>query len=91
MPLRDGDEVAGWTAIHTPGHASDHLCFARDGMVFTADHIMSWSTSVVSPPHGNMRAYFESMRLHAGAATTPSTCPATARWWTTRCPSPAPC
>ncbi len=62
VPMRDGDEVAGWTAIHTPGHASDHLCFARDGVVFTADHIMSWSTSVVSPPHGNMRAYFDSMR-----------------------------
>lgn len=63
VPIRDGDVVAGWTAIHTPGHASDHLCFARDGVVFTADHIMSWSTSIVSPPHGNMRAYFESMRL----------------------------
>lgn len=62
MPMRDGDVVAGWTAIHTPGHASDHLCFARDGVVFTADHIMSWSTSVVSPPQGNMKAYFESMR-----------------------------
>jgi glyoxylase-like metal-dependent hydrolase (beta-lactamase superfamily II) len=63
VPVRDGDVVAGWTAIHTPGHASDHLCFARDGVVFTADHIMSWSTSIVSPPHGNMKAYFESMRL----------------------------
>jgi glyoxylase-like metal-dependent hydrolase (beta-lactamase superfamily II) len=62
--MRDGDTVAGWTAIHTPGHAGDHLCFARaDGVVFTADHIMSWSTSVVSPPHGNMKAYFESMRV----------------------------
>jgi glyoxylase-like metal-dependent hydrolase (beta-lactamase superfamily II) len=61
--LRDGDTVAGWTAIHTPGHAGDHLCFARaDGVVFTADHIMSWSTSVVSPPHGNMADYFASMR-----------------------------
>ena len=63
MPMRDGDVVAGWTAIHTPGHASDHLCFARDGIVFTADHIMSWSTSIVSPPHGNMRDYFASLRL----------------------------
>jgi glyoxylase-like metal-dependent hydrolase (beta-lactamase superfamily II) len=62
IALHDGDEVDGWLAIHTPGHASDHLCFARDGVVFTADHIMSWSTSVVSPPHGNMRAYFDSMR-----------------------------
>jgi len=62
VALRDGEAVDGWTAIHTPGHASDHLCFARDGVVFTADHIMSWSTSVVSPPHGNMKAYFDSMR-----------------------------
>jgi glyoxylase-like metal-dependent hydrolase (beta-lactamase superfamily II) len=62
VALRDGDVAAGWTAIHTPGHASDHLCFARDGVVFTADHIMSWSTSVVSPPHGNMADYFASMR-----------------------------
>ena len=63
VPMDDGDEVAGWTAIHTPGHASDHLCFARDGVVFTADHIMSWSTSIVSPPHGNMADYFTSLRL----------------------------
>jgi len=62
MAMDDGDVVAGWTAIHTPGHAADHLCFARDGVVFTADHIMSWSTSVVSPPHGNMGDYFVSMR-----------------------------
>lgn len=63
VPMSDGDVVAGWTAIHTPGHASDHLCFARDGVVFTADHIMSWSTSIVSPPHGNMADYFASLRL----------------------------
>ena len=63
VPVDDGDDVGGWTAIHTPGHAADHLCFARDGVVFTADHIMSWSTSVVSPPHGNMKDYFASMRL----------------------------
>jgi len=63
-PLHDGDMVAGWTALHTPGHASDHLCFARaDGVVFTADHVMSWSTSIVSPPHGNMADYFASLRL----------------------------
>lgn len=61
-PMQDGDTVAGWTAIHTPGHASDHLCFARDGIVFTADHVMSWSTSIVSPPHGNMADYFASLR-----------------------------
>jgi glyoxylase-like metal-dependent hydrolase (beta-lactamase superfamily II) len=51
-------------AIHTPGHASDHLCFARpDGIVFTADHVMSWSSSVVSPPGGDMAAYVNSLRL----------------------------
>jgi glyoxylase-like metal-dependent hydrolase (beta-lactamase superfamily II) len=63
VALRDGDVVDGWTALHTPGHAADHLCFARaDGVVFTADHVMSWSTSVVSPPQGDMSAYFASLR-----------------------------
>jgi len=62
VPMQDGDGVDGWTALHTPGHAADHLCFARaDGVVFTADHVMSWSTSVVSPPGGNMRHYFASL------------------------------
>lgn len=62
--LRDGDTVAGMTAIHTPGHASDHLCFARpDGLVFSADHVMSWSSSIVSPPGGDMDAYIASLRL----------------------------
>ncbi len=62
-PLRDGESVGVWTAIHTPGHAADHLCFARaDGVVFTADHVMSWSTSIVSPPNGDMAAYIASLR-----------------------------
>jgi glyoxylase-like metal-dependent hydrolase (beta-lactamase superfamily II) len=60
--LDDNDIVAGWTALYTPGHASDHLCFARDGIVLTADHIMSWSTSIVSPPQGSMTQYFASLR-----------------------------
>jgi glyoxylase-like metal-dependent hydrolase (beta-lactamase superfamily II) len=59
-----GDAVAGWTALHTPGHAADHLCFVRaDGVMFSADHVMSWSTSVVGPPQGDMQAYFDSLRL----------------------------
>lgn len=63
VKLDDGDEVAGLTAIHTPGHAADHLCFAReDGVLFSADHVMSWSSSVVSPPNGDMAAYFRSLR-----------------------------
>jgi glyoxylase-like metal-dependent hydrolase (beta-lactamase superfamily II) len=61
--LRDGDSVLGMTALHTPGHASDHLCFAReDGVVFSADHVMSWSSSIVSPPGGNMIDYFSSLQ-----------------------------
>ncbi len=62
IPLLDGDSVAGLAVLHTPGHASDHVCLARpDGVVFTADHVMSWSTSIVSPPGGNMRLYFASL------------------------------
>ncbi|MBX5453035.1 MAG: MBL fold metallo-hydrolase [Acidobacteriia bacterium] len=63
VALEDGDSVAGLTALHTPGHASDHLCFAMPGgILFTADHVMAWSTSVVSPPSGDMAAYFMSLR-----------------------------
>lgn len=60
--LGHGDRVGPLTALHTPGHAPDHLCFARsDGLVFTADHVMGWSSSVVSPPNGDMAAYVESL------------------------------
>jgi glyoxylase-like metal-dependent hydrolase (beta-lactamase superfamily II) len=63
VPLHDGDHIAGLTALHTPGHASDHLCFAGpDGILFSADHVMSWSSTVVSPPDGDMAAYFASLR-----------------------------
>jgi len=63
-PLDHGDSIAGWQALFTPGHAADHLCFARaDGVVFSADHVMSWSSSVVSPPRGDMVAYFASLEL----------------------------
>jgi glyoxylase-like metal-dependent hydrolase (beta-lactamase superfamily II) len=63
-PLDDGAAVAGLTALFTPGHAADHLCFEwRDGIVFTADHVMGWASSIVSPPKGDMRAYFAGLRL----------------------------
>lgn len=63
VPLQDGDAVAGMVCLHTPGHASDHLCFARPGgVLFSADHVMTWSSSVVSPPGGDMAAYFRSLR-----------------------------
>ncbi|MCW5747249.1 MAG: MBL fold metallo-hydrolase [Alphaproteobacteria bacterium] len=66
--LADGEVVngAGWTveAVHTPGHISNHLCFAlrEDNALLSGDHVMGWSTAVISPPDGNMRSYFESLR-----------------------------
>ncbi len=63
VPLHDGDLACGWKALHTPGHAPDHLCFAGPGgVVFSADHVMSWSSSVVGPPGGNMSEYFASLQ-----------------------------
>jgi glyoxylase-like metal-dependent hydrolase (beta-lactamase superfamily II) len=51
-------------AVHTPGHASNHVCFLleRTGMLFTGDHIMQGSTVVIWPPDGNMRAYLTSLQ-----------------------------
>lgn len=68
VTLKDGDIIQGegWTieAIHTPGHTSNHLCFAlrEENCIFVGDHVMGWSTTVVSPPDGDMRAYIESLR-----------------------------
>jgi glyoxylase-like metal-dependent hydrolase (beta-lactamase superfamily II) len=65
--LGDGDTVAGegWTltAVHTPGHTSNHLCFALEetGALFSGDHVMGWSTSVVAPPDGDMTDYMASL------------------------------
>ncbi|MEP7115896.1 MAG: MBL fold metallo-hydrolase, partial [Ilumatobacteraceae bacterium] len=65
----DGEVAAmgvGWTmrGIHTPGHTSNHMCYALDeeASLFTGDHVMGWSTTVVSPPDGDMRAYMDSLR-----------------------------
>jgi len=63
VPLADGDVIAGMQALHTPGHASDHICYARtDGILFSGDHVMSWSSTVVSPPLGDMDAYCANLR-----------------------------
>lgn len=65
--LRDGDELEGegWAleAVFTPGHAPDHLSFALAGtkVLFSGDHVMSWNTSVVAPPEGNMGHYMNSL------------------------------
>ena len=65
--LADGEgiEGTGWTlrAVSTPGHTSNHLCFALPevGALFSGDHVMGWSTSIVSPPDGDMAAYVASL------------------------------
>jgi len=50
-------------AVHTPGHASNHLCYLLEGaaLLFTGDHVMQGSTVVISPPDGDMTAYFASL------------------------------
>ena len=66
--LADGETVcgSGWTleAVATPGHTSNHLCFAlrQEKALFSGDHVMGWSTSVISPPDGDMTAYMRSMQ-----------------------------
>jgi glyoxylase-like metal-dependent hydrolase (beta-lactamase superfamily II) len=65
--LSDGERLSGsgWTleAVATPGHTSNHLCYAliEEGGLFTGDHIMGWSTTVVSPPDGDMADYMASL------------------------------
>lgn len=65
--LADGDSVSGegWTleAVATPGHTSNHLCFAlkEQKALFSGDHVMGWSTTIVSPPDGDMAAYMASL------------------------------
>jgi glyoxylase-like metal-dependent hydrolase (beta-lactamase superfamily II) len=65
--LDDGDTIEGpgWrmTAVHTPGHASNHLCYAlaEEATLFTGDHVMGWSTSVIGPPDGDLTAYLASL------------------------------
>jgi glyoxylase-like metal-dependent hydrolase (beta-lactamase superfamily II) len=65
--LADGESIAGegWTltAVATPGHTSNHLCFAlpESGALFSGDHVMGWSTTVVAPPDGDMASYMASL------------------------------
>jgi glyoxylase-like metal-dependent hydrolase (beta-lactamase superfamily II) len=64
-----GGEIsgAGWTfeAIPTPGHTSNHICYAlrEENCLFSGDHIMGWSTTVITPPDGDMTAYLRSLDL----------------------------
>ncbi len=76
LTVSDGDTIAGagwrFEAVHTPGHTSNHLCFALldRGILFSGDHVMGWSTSVISPPDGDMGAYMASLDKLLGRRDT---------------------
>ena len=65
--IRDGDVITGdgctFQCVFTPGHTSNHMCFALDEekALFTGDHVMGWSTTVVAPPDGDMGDYMRSL------------------------------
>jgi len=67
--VADGDIIQGgdWSVecVYTPGHTSNHMCFAlrESKSLFTGDHVMGWSTSIISPPDGDMAAYMASLEL----------------------------
>ena len=67
--VRHGDVIHGddWSVecVYTPGHTSNHMCYQllSTGALFTGDHVMGWSTSIISPPDGDMAAYMASLQL----------------------------
>ncbi len=79
VTVRHGDVIDGdgWSVecVHTPGHTSNHVCYAfapapapapapaQGRALFSGDHVMGWSTSVISPPDGDMKSYMASLRL----------------------------
>jgi glyoxylase-like metal-dependent hydrolase (beta-lactamase superfamily II) len=73
VAVADGDRVPDTpglsiTAVYTPGHTSNHTCWAlaEERALFTGDHVMGWSTTVVAPPDGDMADYISSLRKVAG-------------------------
>ncbi|MCL7999375.1 MBL fold metallo-hydrolase [Brucella sp. 21LCYQ03] len=90
IALKDGAKIDGdgWTlrGIHTPGHAANHMAFGLEGtgVLFSADHVMAWATSIVAPPDGSMSDYMTSLEKllerddsiylpgHGGAVTKPA-------------------
>jgi glyoxylase-like metal-dependent hydrolase (beta-lactamase superfamily II) len=66
--VKDGDVIAGdgftFECVYTPGHTSNHICFGlrEEKALFTGDHVMGWSTTVVTPPDGDMTQYMASLR-----------------------------
>jgi len=67
--IKHGDIIKGdnWTieCVYTPGHTSNHMCFAlaEEKSLFTGDHVMGWSTSIIGPPDGDMTSYMNSLAL----------------------------
>ena len=71
ISVKDGDSISGrnWElcCVHTPGHTSNHMCFSweQHDLLFSGDHVMAWSTTVIIPPDGNMTDYLASLeKLH---------------------------
>jgi glyoxylase-like metal-dependent hydrolase (beta-lactamase superfamily II) len=68
VAVRDGDVIQGhgftFECVFTPGHTSNHMCYGlrEEKALFTGDHVMGWSTTVVAPPDGDMAAYMASLR-----------------------------
>ena len=66
--VRDGDVIEGTgfsvECVHTPGHTSNHMCYSLpdERALFSGDHVMGWSTTVVAPPDGDMAQYIASLR-----------------------------
>jgi len=72
LALEGGGLKHSLQVIHTPGHAANHLCLVllEDGLLFSGDHILNGSTTVVDPPDGDMTAYLDSLDTLAAACTT---------------------
>jgi glyoxylase-like metal-dependent hydrolase (beta-lactamase superfamily II) len=77
VTVAEGERIAGpgWTlrALATPGHVSNHVCYAleEENALFTGDHIMGWSTTVIAPPLGDMGDYYASLdKVAAGDFAT---------------------
>ena len=67
----DGEITHTLQVIHTPGHAANHLCLVllEDGLLFSGDHILNGSTTVIDPPDGQMQAYLDSLDTLGGACS----------------------
>ena len=60
VALADGDRLGAFRVLHTPGHLGTHICLLRPDLVLTGDHVMGWSTSLVSPPDGDLGDFMRS-------------------------------